>query len=110
MDIIEQLMLIAFALSLLFCIVVGQMIAISRIHKTLPWALLAAGMTVIGGRQIWNLVKLPIALQQAQAKGVLPERLNLEQKLLILSAFVGVGLLIAGFDILRRHYRKIGID
>lgn len=109
MDIIEKLMLIAFTLALSFCIVVGQIIAISRIHKTLPWTLLAAGMFVIGARQIWNLVKLPIALEQARAKGVLPESLNWEQTLLILSAYVGVGLLIAGFDILRRHYRKIGI-
>ena len=109
MDIIEKLMLISFALALSFCVVVGQIIAISRIHKTLPWTLLAAGMTVIGGRQIWNLVKLPIALEQAKLAGMLPENLNWEQTLTIASAFVGVGLLIAGFDILRRHYRNIGI-
>lgn len=109
MDIIEQLMWISFALALSFCIVVGQMIAISRIHKTLPWTLLAAGMTVLGGRQIWNVVKLPIALEQAKLKGVLPESLNWEQTITIASAFVGVGLLIAGLDTLRRHYRKIGI-
>lgn len=109
MDIIEKLILISFALALSFSVVVGQIVAISRIHKTLPWTLLAAGMFVIGARQIWNLVKLPIALEQAKLKGTLPESLNWEQTIMITSAFVGVGLLIAGFDMLRRHYRKIGI-
>jgi hypothetical protein len=109
MDIIGQLILIAFLLSLGFCVVVGQAIAISRIHRTLPWTLLAMGLTVIGVRQVWNLVRLPIALEQARIRGTLPESLTWEQTILIGSAFVGVGLLIAGFDILRRHYRNIGI-
>jgi hypothetical protein len=42
-------------------------------------------------------------------RGALPESLNWEQKILIAVAFLGVGLLITGFDILRRHYRDIGI-
>lgn len=109
MDIISQLIAVSFLLALSFCIVVGQAIAISRIHKTLPWTLLAAGLAVIGGRQIWVLIKLPIALEQAKLRGALPESLNWEQKILIAVAFLGVGLLIAGFDILRRHYRNIGI-
>lgn len=109
MDIIEKLMLISFGLAVAFLVVVFQIVAISRLHKTLPWTLLAAGMTVIGGRLVWNLLKLPVALEQAKLKGVLPESLNWEQTIMIALAFVGVGLLIAGFDLLRRHYRKIGI-
>lgn len=109
MDIIEKLMLISFALATLFLVVVFQTIAISRLHKTLPWTVLAAGFVVIGGRMVWGLVRLPIALEQARAKGVLPDSLNWEQTINITLAFVGVSLWIAGFDILRRHYRRIGI-
>lgn len=109
MDIIGQLILLTFLLAVSFCVVVGQAIAISRIHKTVPWRLLAAGLAVIGGRQIWGLIKLPIALERAKLQGVLPESLTLEQKILTAAAFLAIGLLIAGFDILRRHYRNLGI-
>jgi hypothetical protein len=109
MDIIEQLILISFALAVLFSVVVFQTIAISRLHKTLPWTLLAAAFVVIGGRMVWGLIRLPIALEQARARGTLPESLTWEQVINIGLAFLGVGLWIAGFDVLRRHYRKIGI-
>src|SRR5688572_22782346 len=102
-------MLISFALAALFLVVIFQTVAISRLHKTVPWTLLAAGFLVIGARVVYGLLRLPIALEQAKLRGSLPESLTGEQWILIASAFLGVGLWIAGFDLLRRHYRNIGI-
>lgn len=109
MNIVSLLIFLTFMLALLFCVVIGQAIAISRIHRTLPWTLLASGLAIIGARQIWGLIKLPMALEEAKLRGVLPESLTLEQWILTLLAFLAVSLLIAGFDMLRRHYRNIGI-
>src|SRR5687767_14014394 len=102
-------MLISFALMAFFLVVIFQTIAISRIHKTLPWTLLAAGFVVIGARMVYGLVRLPVTLEQAKMRGTLPESLSWEQTIMIAAAFLGVGLWIAGFDILRRHYRNIGV-
>lgn len=109
MEITEKLILIAFMLAVSFSVVVGQIIAISRIHRTAPWTLIAAGMTVLAGRIVYGLVRLPVQIQQAKIRGTLPESLSWEQVILIGTAFLAVGLLIAGFDLLRRHYRNIGI-
>lgn len=109
MSIIEELLTIAFLLVCAWGVVVAQVAALSRIFKTRAWTFLAIGVIVIGGRQVWGLVRLPAAILKAQTQGVLPERLTSEQYITITAAFVAIGLLIAGFDRLRRDLRKIGI-
>lgn len=109
MSIIEELIVIAFLLVCAFGVVVAQIIQLSRLFRTAAWTLIAAGILVIGLRQLWNLVRLPAAILRAQAQGVMPESLSWEQWIVIGTAFLAVGLLIAGFDKLRRDLRKIGI-
>ena len=109
MSIIEELFLLSFVLCCSFAVVVAQIIQLARLLRSRAWRLIAAGILVIGLRQLWNLIRLPAAILTAKAKGAMPESLTLENWLAIGAAFLAVGLLIAGFDSLRRDLRKIGI-
>ena len=109
MSTIEILLVITLALVCGFGIVVAQAIQLSRLFHTRAWYLLAAGLSLIGLRQIWGLIRLPGAILKAQAQGVLPEHLSTEQWVVIAAAFVAIGLLIAGFDKLRRDLARIGL-
>lgn len=109
MSIIEELLVIAFLLTCAWGVVVAQTFALSRVFKTRAWILLALGVAGIGLRQIWGFVRLPAAILKAQTQGVMPDSLTNEQWITSAVAFIAIGLLIAGFDRLRRDLRKIGV-
>lgn len=109
MDIISQLLLLSFAFAVGYVVIVFQVVALSRLYHSVGWGILAAAFVCAGGMQVWRLIRFPLTMIQAQARGNLPESLSLEQWINIGVAFLVVGLLITGFDKLRRDLRKIGI-
>ena len=103
-------MLISFVLAIEFVIIIGQTILISRIHKyTAPWVLLAAAFVLIGGRQTWAMIKIPMQAQELRARGIAIPSITIEGWLMILSGAIAGVLFIAAFDILRRRYSKLGM-
>lgn len=106
---IEQLLFLSFGLTVMFAVVVAQLIQLSRLLKSSAWYLLASGVAVIGLLRLWSLLKLPSAMLRAQAQGVMPEHLTLDNWISIGGGFLATALLIAGFDTLRRHLRRIGV-
>lgn len=111
MDIVSQYILISFIVALEFAIVIGQAILISRIHRyTAPWVLMATAFLLIGGRQVWTMLKIPIQVQELRTRGIeLPPVITLEQWLLIVTSMCAGVLFIVAFDILRRRYSQLGI-
>ena len=109
MGIIEQLLLLSFAFAVGYVVIVFQVVALSRLYQSTAWAVIAAGFIGAGLLQVWRLIRLPLAMIQAQARGTLPEHLNAEQWISIGSGFLVVGILIVGFDRLRRDLGKLGI-
>lgn len=109
MEIIEQLLLLSFVFAVGYVVIVFQVVALSRLYQSTAWRVLASGFILAGGMQVWRLIRFPITMMQARASGSLPDRLSLEQWINVAIGFVVVGLLIIGFDKLRRDLRKIGI-
>ena len=109
MGIIEQLLTLSFVFAVCYVVIVFQVVALSRLYQSRGWQILAAGFTLAGGFQVWRLIRFPIAMMQAQARGTLPEQLSLEQWINVGGGFLIVALLIIGFDKLRRDLRKIGL-
>jgi hypothetical protein len=110
MDPVSQYMIISFVLALEFAIVIGQTILISRVHRyTMPWVLLAAGFLLIGGRQTWSMIRIPIQAQELRSRGIQIPAIGLEQGLMIVTGILAGILFIAAFDLLRRRYQKLGI-
>lgn len=109
MDTISQLLLLSFAFAVGYVVIVFQVVALSRLYHSVGWGIIAAGFIGAGGMQVWRLIRFPVTMIQAQVRGNLPERLSTEQWINIGMAFLIVGLLIVGFDKLRRDLRKIGI-
>lgn len=109
-DPVSQYMLISFVLALEWTIIVGQTILISRVHRfTAPWVLLAAAFVLIGGRQVWAMVRIPIQVEELRARGIAIPPITPEQWGMIISGAVAGVLFIVAFDILRRRYSKLGI-
>lgn len=110
MDVVSQYMLISFVLAIEFCVIIGQTILISRVHRyTLPWLLLAAGFVLIGGRQTWAMLRIPMRLEELKIRGIELQPIDGEQWLMILSGMLAGVLFIAAFDVLRRRYQELGI-
>lgn len=109
MDVVSQYMLISFVLAIIFIVLAGQSLLISRVHKTVPWTLFAVGWILIGSRQTWAMLKIPLALEEMRAKGIPVQPITLEGWLMILSGALAGIIFIVGHDILRRHYQSIGI-
>ena len=110
MDPVSQYILISFILALEFAVIVGQTILISRVHQyTAPWVLLASAFSLIGARQVWAMLKIPIQVQEARARGIVIPPINLEQWFMILSGMCAGVLFIVAFDILRRRYALLGM-
>lgn len=109
MGIIEQLLLLSFIFAVGYVVIVFQVVALSRLYQSTAWKILAIGFTLAGAMQVWRLIRFPVTMMQARARGSLPDRLSLEQWINVAVGFVVVGLLIIGFDKLRRDLRKIGI-
>ena len=109
MDTISQLLLLSFLFAVGYVVIVFQVVALSRLYQSAGWRLLAIGFTAAGLMQVWRLIRFPLTMVQARVRGTLPEHLTLEQWVSIGVAFAIVGILIAGFDKLRRDLRKIGI-
>lgn len=109
MDIVSQYMLISFGLAIIFVTLTGQSILISRIHKTVPWTLFAVGWLIIGGRQVYTMVKIPLALEEMRARGIPLQPITLEGWVMILSGAAAGIVFIVGHDLLRRHYQRFGI-
>ena len=109
MDTASQYMLISFGLALIFAVLIGQSILLSRVHRTAPWTLFAVGWLIIGARQVWTMLKIPLALEEWRSKGLPLPPISLEGWIMIGSAGVAGIVFIIGHDILRRHYQKIGI-
>lgn len=109
MDIISQLLLLSFAFAVGYVVIVFQVVALSRLYHSTGWGILAAAFTGAGGMQVWRLIRFPLTMMQARARGTLPDQLSIEQWINVGIAFLIVGLLIIGFDKLRRDLRKIGI-
>lgn len=110
MNPVSQYMLISFVLALEFAIIIGQTILISRVHRyTAPWVLLASGFVLIGGRQTWSMLKIPIQVEELRSRGIAIPPISLEQWFMILSGALAGVLFIVAFDILRRRYSQLGI-
>lgn len=109
MDTISQLLLLSFVFAVGYVVIVFQVVALSRLYQSTAWKILAAGFILAGSMQIWRLIRFPVTMMKARAQGIIPEQLSLEQWINIGIAFLTVGLLILGFDKLRRDLRKIGI-
>lgn len=109
MGIIEQLLLLSFLFAIGYVVIMFQVIALSRLYRSQAWKILAAGFILAGAMQVWRLIRLPITMMQAQARGTLPDQLTWEQWFNVGMGFAIVGVLIIGFDKLRRDLRKIGI-
>lgn len=109
MDISEQVLLLAFALTVCYGVIVAQAIALWRVLRSWAWVLLASAFLVLGFRQVFGYIRLPAVILQAQKQGVMPESLSGEQWLQVGLAFLGLGLIILGLDRLRRDLRVIGI-
>lgn len=109
MGIGEQYMIISFVIAIIFIVLIVQSIVISWIHKTVPWALFAIGWLIIGTRQVYATFKVPLALEKARARGIELQPIDLEGWLLISSGIAAGVIFIVAHDILRRHYRRIGI-
>ena len=109
MDITLQLSLITLGMAVGFGVIAAQSIAIARIlHSRAGWYK-AAAFALIGLLQVWTFVRLSAAINEARAKGALPDSLPLTQWVRVGVIFIAVGLLIAGFDRMRRDLRKLGI-
>lgn len=109
MDIISQLLLLSFAFAVCYVVIVFQVVALSRLYHSVGWGILAAAFIGAGGMQVWRLIRFPLTMMQARVQGSIPEQLSTEQWINVGMAFAVVGLLIIGFDKLRRDLRKIGI-
>lgn len=109
MGIVSQYMLISFLLALIFVVLVGQSVLLSRVHRTAPWTLFAIGWLLIGARQTYAMLKIPFALEEMRAKGIPLQPITAEGWLMIASGGLAGLIFIVGHDILRRHYQKIGI-
>lgn len=109
MSIIQQLIVILLVVVILYVVIVFQSIALARLLRSKGWALFGSGLLVLGARQIWGFIKLPTAILEAQAKGYMPENLTAEQWILTGALIAALGLVIAGFDKLRRDFRKLGL-
>lgn len=109
MDIVSQYMLISFVLAIIFIVLAGQSVLLSRVHKTVPWSLFAVGWLLIGGRQTYAMLKIPLALEELRARGIPVQPIDLEGWLMILSGGLAGIIFIIGHDILRRHYQSIGV-
>ena len=109
MGIGEQYMIISFVIAIIFIVLIVQSIVISWIHKTTPWVLFAVGWFLIGARQVYATFKVPLQLEHARARGIAIPAINLEGWLMIGSGIAAGVVFIVAHDILRRHYRRIGI-
>ena len=109
--IIEQLQIISFAIAIAFAAVVAQVVVLSRKLRSWAWWAIAAAFVILGIRQVWAFVSLPTAIMKARERGIaIPDHLTVEQKISIATIFVVIGLLIFGFDRLRRDLRHIGVN
>ena len=109
MDITSQYMLISFVLALIFAVLIGQSVLISRIHRTVPWTLFAVGWFLIGARQTWAMLRIPFAFEELRSKGIPIPPITGEGWLMVISGGLAGVIFIIGHDILRRHYQRIGI-
>lgn len=109
MGIIEQLLALSFLFAVGYVVIVFQVVALSRLYQSTAWKILAAAFTGAGMLQVWRLIRFPVTMLQAQARGAIPEQLSLEQWFNVAASFTIVGLLILGFDRLRRDLRNIGL-
>lgn len=109
MDIVSQLLLLSFAFAVGYVVIVFQVVALSRLYQSAAWRILAGGFTLAGAMQVWRLIRFPLTMMQARVRGTIPEQLSTEQWINVGISFLIVGLLIVGFDKLRRDLRKIGI-
>lgn len=108
--IVEILMFITFAFAVGFAVLVGQSIEIAYLVKSTSGWLKAVGFFLIGALQVWGFIRLPIAIMEAQSKGVLPASLTAEQWIRIALGFTALGFLIAGFHRLRQDLRDLGMN
>lgn len=114
MDIVSQLLLLAFFFTVGYAFLVYQTVALNRVFKRLTghyspaWVLFLVAFVITGCLRVWGMIRLPILITRAQVRGTLPEQLTLEQWLNIVGALVVMVLLIAAFDRHRRDLRDLG--
>lgn len=109
MEVVSQYMLISFLLAVIFAVLVGQSVLLSRVHRTAPWTLFAIGWLLIGARQVWAMLKIPLKMEELKARGIALPPIDLEQWLMLGAGGLAGVVFIVGHDILRRHYQKFGI-
>lgn len=108
MSIVETLIALTLLYTVLILVMVGLVLSLTWVFKTWAWYALAAGLVVIGGIRIAGLLRLPAAIIEAQARGVMVTSLSTEQWLMTILTFVGVALMVIGFGKLRGDLRRIG--
>lgn len=104
---IELILGLGFILAVGYAVMVAQIVALARLLRSWAWTLIAAGFVTAGVRTIWGFIQRPSALIRAAANGNLPEVLTVEQWILLSSTFLSLGLLIAGFDRLKRDFDRL---
>ncbi|HWT01174.1 MAG TPA: hypothetical protein VN256_13075 [Pyrinomonadaceae bacterium] len=109
MGISEQVLLLAFALTSCYLVIVMQAVALRHILKSSAWTLLALAFIVGGARQVIGYIRLPAAIMKAQQEGVMPESLSVEQWIQVGATFLMLGLIIWGLNLLRKDLRSVGI-
>lgn len=104
---IEVILALGFILTVGYAVMVAQIVALARLLRSQAWILIAAGFVSAGVRMVWGFIQRPSAMIRAVANGNMPEQLTAEQWIVFASTFLTIGLLIAGFDRLRRDFDKL---
>lgn len=109
MNIVTLLLLIVLSIAVLYTVIIVQVVVLARIYRMRSWWVGAGTFVLLGGRQIFGLIRLPSAIIEAQLKGVMIEHLNNEQWLMVVWGYVIVVGFIVFLDWLRRDLKKIGV-
>ena len=99
---IEVILGLGFILTVGYVVLVAQIISLARMLRSWAWTLIAAGFVIAGLRAIWGFIQRPGVMIRAIANGNVPQGLSTEQWILLFMGFLSLGLVIAGFDRLRR--------
>lgn len=86
-----------------------QIVALARIYHSGAWLVGAVAFILLGSKQIKNLLRLPAAIMDAQAKGVMINHLSLEQWIDVIWSYAAIAAFIWFLDWLRRDLKKIGV-
>ena len=105
--VVEQLLAIVLIYTVEMLALVVIIAILGSYLKSRAWVCIVSGFVLIGGLRLYGLFKLPAAIMRAQMQGAMPESLNAEIWSTTILALIALGLLIVGFDILRRDMLRM---